>query len=119
MLRFLACQYLQLDRKLIMRALPYFLAAATLALTPATGFAQTARGYYAATPATAPAKTRLVTRSTVWQCGEGVCVASKANARDNIVCELVAREVGQLSSFRAAGADFDADALAKCNAKAR
>jgi hypothetical protein len=46
-------------------------------------------------------------------------VASKANARDNIVCELVAREVGKLQSFRANGADFDADALAKCNTKAR
>ena len=94
-------------------------AVATLALTPAAGFAQSARGYYAATPVSAPAKNSLVTRSTVWKCGEGSCVAAKANARDNIVCELVAREVGQLSSFRANGADFDAEALAKCNAKAR
>jgi uncharacterized low-complexity protein len=94
-------------------------AAATLALTPATGFAQTARGYYAATPVTSPEKASLVTRSTIWKCGEGVCVASKANARDNIVCELVAREVGQLSAFRANGTAFDPDALAKCNAKAR
>jgi len=48
-----------------------------------------------------------------------VCVASKANARDNIVCELVAREVGQLSAFRANGSEFDEAALAKCNTKAR
>ncbi|AJP73073.1 CC_3452 family protein [Sphingomonas hengshuiensis] len=95
------------------------LAAAMLALAPATGIAQTARGYYAATPASAPAKNSLVTRSTVWKCGDGVCVASKANARDPIMCELVAREVGTLTAFRANGADFDADALAKCNAKAR
>lgn len=94
-------------------------AAATLALTPAAGFAQTARGYYAATPVTSPEKTSLVTRSTIWKCGEGVCVASKANARDNIVCELVAREVGQLSAFRANGSEFDEAALAKCNTKAR
>lgn len=94
-------------------------AAATLALTPAAGFAQTARGYYAATPVASPEKASLVTRSTIWKCGEGVCVASKANARDNIVCELVAREVGQLSAFRANGTEFDADALAKCNTKAR
>lgn len=93
-------------------------AAATLALAPA-GFAQTSRGYYAATPVTAPEKASLVTRSTIWKCGEGVCVAAKANARDTIVCELVAREVGQLSAFRANGAEFDADALAKCNTKAR
>jgi uncharacterized low-complexity protein len=95
-------------------------AAATLALAPAAGYAQdVARGYYAATPASAPAKNSLVTRSTIWKCGEGVCVAAKANARDTIVCELVAREVGTLTAFRANGTEFDADALAKCNTKAR
>lgn len=93
-------------------------AAATLALVPATGFAQV-RGYYSATPVTSPEKASLVTRSTIWKCGEGVCVAAKANARDTIVCELVAREVGQLSAFRANGTTFDEAALAKCNAKAR
>ena len=64
-------------------------------------------------------KTSLVTRSTVWKCGDGVCTAGKANTRDNIMCELVAREVGQLSAFRANGTEFDAEALAKCNTKAR
>ena len=95
-------------------------AAATLALTPATGFAQgAARGYYSATPATATAKTKIVSRSTVWKCGEGVCIANKADARDSIVCELVAKEVGTLTAFRANGAEFDAASLAKCNSKAR
>ena len=94
-------------------------AAATLALTPAAAFAQPGNGYYAATPAAAPAKASFVTRSTIWKCGAAGCVAAKANARDTIMCELVAREVGQLSAFRANGQDFDADALAKCNAKAR
>ena len=94
-------------------------AAATLALTPAASFAQTGRGYYAATPATAPAKASLVTRSTIWKCDAGICTAGKANARDPIVCELVAREVGTLTAFSAGGAAFDAEALAKCNTKAR
>ena len=94
-------------------------AAATLALTPATGFAQGARGYYAATPAAAPSETSLITRNTLWKCGEGVCTAAKSNSRDAIVCELVAKEVGTLSAFRANGTEFDADALAKCNTKAR
>jgi uncharacterized low-complexity protein len=95
-------------------------AAATLALTPAAGLAQgNARGYYSATPATAPAKAKMVTRSTVWNCGEGVCIASKSDTRDSIVCELVAKQVGTLTTFRANGAEFDAAALAKCNAKAR
>ncbi|UZK64871.1 CC_3452 family protein [Sphingomonas sp. M1-B02] len=95
------------------------IAAATLAFAPTAGFAQTVRGYYAATPVAAPAKSSLVTRSTVWKCGEGVCLAAKANARDTIMCELVVREIGQVSAFRANGTDFDAEALAKCNAKAR
>jgi hypothetical protein len=95
------------------------MAAAMLALAPATGLAQSG-GYYAATPVAAPAKASLVTRETLWKCAGGTCTAAaKANARDAIVCELVAREVGKLSGFRANGADFDADALAKCNAKAR
>ena len=95
-------------------------AAATLALIPAAGIAQAApHGYYAATPVTAPEKASLVTRSTLWKCGEGVCTAAKANARDTIMCELVVRELGELSAFRANGADFDTEALAKCNAKAR
>jgi hypothetical protein len=95
-------------------------AAATLALTPAAGFAQgPVRGYYSATPAATPARTSMITRSTVWKCGDGVCVASKADARDTIMCELVAREVGALTAFRANGAEFDTAALAKCNAKAR
>ncbi|MES2444780.1 MAG: hypothetical protein V4574_18305 [Pseudomonadota bacterium] len=94
-------------------------AAATLALTPAIGTAQTARGYYAATPVSAPSKANIVTRSTVWKCGEGVCVASKSDSRDTIMCELVAREVGTLQTFTAGGAAFDADALAKCNSRAK
>lgn len=94
-------------------------AAATLALTPAVGTAQTARGYYAATPVTASAKTSIITRNTVWKCGEGTCVASKSDSRDAIMCELVAREVGTLQTFSAGGTAFDADALAKCNTRAK
>ena len=101
-----------------MTRLPVLAAAALFVIAPAA--AQTSGAYYyTATPATAPAKASLVTRSTLWNCTGGVCIAAKATARDNIMCELVAREVGQLTAFRANGADFDTDALAKCNAKAR
>lgn len=93
-------------------------AAAALSLAPAAT-AQTARGYYAATPLAAPAKSNVVTRTTVWKCGEGVCTASKATSRDAIMCELVAGEVGKLSAFRANGQEFDAASLEKCNARAR
>jgi hypothetical protein len=44
-------------------------------------------------------------------------IGKSASRDDGIVCELVAREVGSLTAFRANGKEFDADALAKCNAK--
>lgn len=95
-------------------------AAATLALVPAAGIAQAATSGYAATPVTAPAKTSFVTRSTLWKCNAGTCTApATGSTRDAIACELVAREVGKLSAFSANGAEFDAAALEKCNAKAR
>jgi hypothetical protein len=94
-------------------------AAATLALVPTAGIAQGAPNGYAATPVTAPAKATFVTRSTLWKCNGGTCTAAATgSARDGIVCELVAREVGKLSAFRANGSDFDAASLEKCNAKA-
>ncbi len=95
-------------------------AAATLALTPATGFAQNVHGYYSATPATAAAKDSFITRTTIWHCGGGTCTAGKAaSSRDSIMCELVAQQLGTLTSFTANGTTFDADALGKCNARAK
>ena len=76
-------------------------------------------GYYAATPVTAPAARRLVVRDTLWQCGDAGCAASaKGNSRPAIVCQSLVKEVGALASFRAGAEAFDADALAKCNARA-
>ncbi|MEN3747275.1 hypothetical protein TPR58_08845 [Sphingomonas sp. HF-S3] len=95
-------------------------AAATLALTPAAGIAQTPGGaYYTATAEAAPAKSSVVTRSTIWRCTETTCIAPKATARDAIMCELVAREVGKLASFAVKGEAFDAASLDKCNARAK
>ena len=93
-------------------------AAATLALAPTAGFAQTSR-YYSATAATAPGQASIVTRSTVWRCADTGCSAPKASSRDAIMCELLAKEVGQLTAFSANGTAFDAEALAKCNTRAR
>ena len=94
-------------------------AAATLALAPMAGTAQTTRGYYSATATTAPGKSSIVTRSTVWKCNDATCTASKSTSRDAIMCELFAREVGTLSAFSAGGTAFDAAALEKCNARAK
>ena len=88
--------------------------AAMLAATPAL-----AETYYAAMPASPPAKASIVTRSTVWKCGEAGCTAARAGSRDAIMCELLVREVGPVSRFAAGGNDFDAAALEKCNARAK
>jgi hypothetical protein len=93
-------------------------AALAIALTPLPGLARPSDGYYVATPVTAPAKARLVTRATIWKCDAAGCTAGKSNSRDAIICELLVREVGPLSDFRANGAPLDADALARCNGKA-
>lgn len=94
-------------------------AAATLMLTSAAGFAQTPRGYYAATPEAMPAKSSVITRTTIWKCEGSACVAAKAGSRDAIMCQLVAGEVGKLTAFAANGKEFDTDELAKCNARAK
>ena len=92
---------------------------ASAALLAATGApAQTARGYYVATPAVASAKTQLMTRATPWRAQGGSFVAAQAPERDLVLCQLVAKDVGQLSSFSAGGKAFDAGTLDKCNAKA-
>ncbi|MFA5969948.1 MAG: hypothetical protein WC816_12005 [Sphingomonas sp.] len=75
-------------------------------------------GYYVATPAAAPTKDTLITQGTLWKCADGVCVANKAPMRDAILCQLVAQNVGALTSFSSAGTALDANALAKCNAHA-
>lgn len=94
-----------------------FAVAALATLSAAPSFAQA--GYYRATLTTAAAKPTMVTRDTVWHCADTVCTAGKAGARDAIVCELVAQRAGALAGFMAGGNAFAADALAKCNARAK
>ena len=94
--------------------------AATAVLVPAAVSAQTPQGYYVAVPASpdAVAKGRVITRSTAWRMQNGALVADQAPERAQVLCELLARRTGELASFSAKGAAFDADQLAKCNAKA-
>ena len=46
-------------------------------------------------------------------------VAGIAPERPAVLCELVVRQIGALASFAVAGKAYDADQLAKCNAKAK
>ncbi len=93
------------------------LAVATLFGTASATAATTDR--YVAVPAAPSAKASFITRSTVWHARDGGFVAGAAPERPAVLCELAARELGQLSSFTVAGAAYDADQLAKCNAKAK
>ena len=92
---------------------------ASAALLAAAGVqAQPSGAYYVATPAAKVEKVRLMTRSTPWSMQNGAFVAAKAPERDTVLCQLVARDVGGLTSFSVGGKAYDAAQLDKCNAKA-
>jgi hypothetical protein len=60
-----------------------------------------------------------IANDVLWRCGTEGCTALNASSRPAIVCAQAARTVGKLTSFSVKGTAFDAEALAKCNAKAR
>lgn len=95
------------------------IATSVMLLSATAGNAQPTGGYYNATPIAAPSKASVITSGTLWKCADGVCSAKKSTQRDTIMCQLVVQRVGELSAFTAGEAAFDADALAKCNARAR
>ena len=100
----------------MIRLLSFAMASAALT-TPV--FAADTAAYYVATPVAAPARTTFIADGTVWKWNETAFTASKGSQREAIVCETIARRAGKLSAFTAAGQPFDADALAKCNARAK
>lgn len=104
---------------------PYFVSLIASAVTSfllltATTASAAAPAGYSAKPAAVADTAKFVARDTIWRCGPDGCVsASKANSRAAFVCEALVKEVGAVTSFRAAGETFDAEALAKCNARAK
>ena len=96
--------------------LRYALAAAALLVA---GAAQAQPAYYVAVPTATPTKTQLMTHATPWTWTNGAYVAGRAPERDLVLCQLVARDAGKLTSFAVAGKAFDADALASCNVRAK
>ena len=97
------------------------LAAAALVgtgLVATTAHAQSG-AYYVAVPAAQPSRPELMTRATPWTLRGTAYVAARAPERDAVLCDLVARNTGALSSFTVAGKAYGADQLAKCNAHAK
>lgn len=93
--------------------------AASLTLVVAASDANAQGAYYVAKPVTEAAKPNVITRSTPWALRDGAYVANRAPERDLVLCQLLARDVGPLRSFSAGGATLDANALDKCNARAK
>lgn len=76
-------------------------------------------GSYSATPATAPAATRIVGKDIVWSCTGGSCQGSTEYGRSLVICQNLARKAGRLESFAVDGRSLGADDLAKCNRSAK
>jgi hypothetical protein len=91
---------------------------ALLLVSPTVASAAPQGPYYVAAPAAAPTEASYVTRNTIWACNAQARVAGKAPDRAEVMCERIVKEVGKLASFTAGGSALDADALAKCNARA-
>ncbi len=64
---------------------------------------------------------RVIADSTVWICEGATCVASKETRTKPSVkaCKRLAKEVGVLTSYSAAGQSLSEPDLAACNASAR
>ena len=92
---------------------------ASLTLFSAPAVAAPAAGFYNATPVSAPAVSKAVTRDIVWTCDGQSCSAGASASRAAIVCAVAVRELGPLAGFRAGSDSFDAAQLEKCNAKAK
>lgn len=104
-----------------MKRLVSFAAAAcasVMLFAPTAGIAQPT-GFYTATLTASPAKDTVITGETLWKCNSGVCVANKSPMRDLILCQKLAGSVGQLQGFSVQGTAMEADALAKCNSRAK
>lgn len=100
-------------------AILFSLLASFVVLSNTTAVVAAPAGYYQAVPATAPEAGKSVVRGLVWTCDGDACAAPQGTSRPAIICASVVRELGPITSFRAGDEQFDAEALAKCNAKAK
>ncbi len=74
---------------------------------------------YRLVPVTTASTGNVVVGELLWKCGADGCTAMNASSRPAIVCGQAARQIGKISNFSVKGVEFDAAALAKCNARAR
>ena len=92
------------------------IAAAAFAVTAAPA---AAASQYRAELAAPAAPQRVIVRDVVWSCTGESCVAQQTTSRPATDCSALAGHVGALKSFTVAGQALAANALEKCNARAR
>jgi hypothetical protein len=88
----------------------------SLALVASPAFASS---HYHAAPVVKPAAAKIALRDTVWKCGDGGCAAAASSSRPNVVCAVLVKKVGSLSSFSVSGQALSAEELEKCNSRAK
>lgn len=71
--------------------------------------------FYTAELIAPAAESTNIISGVAWQCEGANCVAAKSNSRPVVVCQRVARELGQVAGFTAKGKALDAEDLARCN----
>ena len=88
------------------------LLAATLVAGPA------AASTFSAKPLAPPSQSRIIARDITWRCGPDACQGATEESRPAVLCQGLAKKVGQLGSFIADGRAFGPAELGKCNAAA-
>lgn len=94
--------------------------ATSATLLGATAAEASTGSYYKAKPVAAEVDSRLIVRDAPWRCDANGCISNtKGSSRAAHMCESLVKEIGAVTSFRAGNAEFAADELAKCNARAK
>jgi hypothetical protein len=76
-----------------------------------------ASGYYKVELAQPAAAKKAIIRGVVFQCEGTTCMAAMSSSTARNVCISVARELGEVSSFKTGPKSLDATELATCNEK--
>ncbi len=95
-------------------ALVYTAASFGLATSTAPLAAQNAP-YYTATLAQPAEDDRAIAGGIAWACKGTTCVANKGSSRPARICRGLAREMGEITEFRADGEALEAKQIARCN----
>lgn len=83
-------------------------------VAPAPAHANSAAFYTVELAAPAAERTTII-GGVAWQCQGTNCVAAKSNSRPVVVCQRVARELGEVTGFTAKGKALADEDLARCN----